>query len=178
MNQKHISCAIIALLIMAFVQTTLWVQTHRTKVQNEASIAQKEEEAASDLLGRERSQFSELRRQSADLMEFLEIWEPYFTTIDTTQSAEINMQMKVKDADLVNLSQRFEAAPVKGNLSIPSVLRSLLTFEDDYSKLLNWLGNLEKTMPTVRTKSIRLAKGTRTNDLRMEVILEQPMLKK
>lgn len=87
------------------------------------------------------------------------------------------MQMRVKDANLVNLSQRFESAPVKGNDSIPSALRSLLTFEDEYAKLLNWLGSLEVSMPTVRTSSVHLSAGTRPNELRMEVILEQPLLK-
>jgi hypothetical protein len=178
MNHKHISCGIIALLILALVQLTLWVQNHRTNVQREASAAQIEEETANSQLSRERAQLSELRRQSADLIEFLKIWQPYFTTIDNPQSAEINMQMRVKEANLVNLSQRFDSAPVKNNASIPSALRSLLTFEDDYTKLLGWLGNLEKSMPTIRTSSIHLSKGTRSNDLRMEVILEQPMLKK
>jgi len=178
MNHKHVASGIIALLILAFVQTTLWVQNHRTKVQKEAENAQMEEENAAALLDRERNQLLELRRQSSDLIEFLQIWEPSFTTIDSPQSAEINMQMKVKDANLVNLSQRFDQTQVKNNVSIPTTLRSLLTFEDDYSKLLNWLGNLEKTMPTVRTSSVHLSKGTRANDLRMEVILEQPILKR
>lgn len=178
MNHKHLSCGIIALLILVLVQLTLWVQNHRTKVQKEAADAQMEEETAGSQLGIERSQLADLRRQSADLIEFLKIWQPYFTTVDTTQSAEINMQMKVKDANLVNLSQRFEPTPVKNNSSIPSSLRALLTFEDDYAKLLNWLGNLEVTMPTIRTSSIHLSKGTRANDLRMEVILDQPLLKK
>ncbi|MEI6071674.1 MAG: hypothetical protein WCS31_07765 [Verrucomicrobiae bacterium] len=177
MNHKHIACGIIALMILALIQTTLWVQKQRTTVQNEAATAQTEEEAAGTQLSLERSQFADLRRQSTDLIEFLQIWQPYFTTITNPQSAEITMQMRVKDANLVNLSQRFELSPVKGNTSIPSALRALLTFEDDYSKLLNWLGNLEKSMPTVRTGSVHLTKGTRANDLRMEVVLEQPMLK-
>jgi hypothetical protein len=177
MNHKHISCGIIALLILALIQLTLWVQGNRTKVQKEAADAQMEEETSGSQLSREHSQLADLRRQSANLIEFLKVWLPYFTTVNTTQSAEINMQMRVREANLVNLSQRFEPAPVKNNASIPTSLRALLTFEDDYAKLLNWLGNLEVTMPTVRTSSIHLSKGTRANDLRMEVILEQPMLK-
>jgi hypothetical protein len=177
MNHKHISCGIIAILILVLVQLTLWVQNHRTKAQKEAADAQMEEETAGSQLTREHSQLADLRRQSANLIEFLKIWQPYFTTVNTTQSAEINMQMKVKDSNLVNLSQRFEPSAVKNNTSIPTALRALLTFEDDYAKLLNWLGTLEATMPTIRTSSVHLSKGTRANDLRMEVILEQPLLK-
>lgn len=177
MNSKHISCGIVALFIVVLVQLTLWVQGHRTKVQNEAGAAEQAEANANAQLNQERSQLSELRRQSTDLIEFLRIWQPYFTTIDSAQSAEVNLAMRIKEANLVNLAQRFESAPVKGNASIPSMLRGFLTFEDDYARLMNWLGDLEVKMPTVRTSSVRLSKGTRENDLRMEIVLEQPLLK-
>ena len=178
MNNKHISCAIVALFIVLLVQLTLWVQGNRTKAQNEAQAAQEAENIASTQLNQERAQLAELRRQSTDLIEFLHIWQPYFTTIDTPQSAEVNLAMRVKEANMVNLAQRFETTQVKGNASIPTCLRAFLTFEDDYARLMNWLGDLEVKMPTIRTSSIRLSKGTRANDLRMELILEQPLLKK
>lgn len=177
MNSKHISCGIVALFIVVLVQLTLWVQGHRTKVQNEASASQQAETSANAQLNQERSQLGELRRQSTDLIEFLQIWEPYFTTINSAQSAEVNLAMRIKEANLVNLAQRFEQTPVKGNDSIPNTMRGFLTFEDDYARLMNWLGDLEVKMPTVRTSSVRLAKGTRQNDLRMEIVLEQPLLK-
>lgn len=177
MNNKHIACGVVALLIVLFVQFTLWVQGNRTKVQNEATAAQRAEADANAQLNQERAQLGELRTQSADLIEFLRIWQPYFTTIDNPQSAEVNLSMRVKEANLVNLAQRFEQAAQKGNASIPTVMRAYLTFEDDYARLMNWFGEIEVKMPTVRTSSVRLAKGTRANDLRMEIVLEQPLLK-
>lgn len=177
MNNKHIACGIVALFIVVLVQLTLWVQGNRTKVQNQAEAAQQAETDATTALNQERAQLGNLRRQSADLIEFLRIWQPYFTTIDNPQSAEVNLSMRIKEANLVNLAQRFELTPVKGNASIPNSMRALLTFEDDYARLMNWLGDLEVKMPTVRTSSVRLSKGTRANDLRMEVVLEQPLLK-
>jgi len=177
-NNKHIACGIVALFIVLLVQLTLWVQGNRTKVQSEASAAQDAETAANLQLTKERGQLGDLRRQSTDLIEFLRIWQPYFTTIDNPQSAEVNLSMLIKEANLVNLAQRFEQTPVKGNASIPNTMRATLTFEDDYARLLNWLGDLEVKMPTVRTSSARLSKGTRANDLRMEIILEQPLLSK
>lgn len=177
MNNKHIACGVVAIFIVVLVELTLWVQGHRTTVQNEASAAQQAEADVNAQLTRERSQLGVLRRESSDLIEFLKIWQPYFTTIDTPQSAEINLSMRIKEANLVNLAQRFEQAPVKGNASIPNTMRAFLTFEDDYARLVNWLGDLEVKMPTVRTSSVHLSKGTRANDLRMEVVLEQPLLK-
>ena len=67
---------------------------------------------------------------------------------------------------------------MKGNASVPTALRAILIFEDDYVRLLNWLGQIEATMPTVRISSAHLTKGTRANDLRMEVAIDQPLIKK
>ncbi|MBE2205754.1 MAG: hypothetical protein IAE94_15590 [Chthoniobacterales bacterium] len=178
MNNKHVSCAIVAVFILVLVQVTLWVQGNRTKVQNQARAAQEAETAAMTALNLERTQLGTLRKQSADLIEFLRIWQPYFSGIDNPQSAEVNLSMLIKEANLVNLAQRFDPVPVKGNASIPTAQRAFLTFEDDYSRLMNWLGDLEVKMPTIRTSSVRLSKGTRANDLRMEVVLDQPLLRK
>lgn len=177
MNNKHVSCAIVALFIAALVQLTLWVQGNRTKVQRQATAAQQEETDAMTALNQENAQLGNLRRQSSDLIEFLRIWQPYFTTIDSPQSAEVNLSMRIKEANLVNLAQRFEMMPVKANGSIPNAMRAFLTFEDDYARLMNWLGEVEVKMPTMRTSSVRLSKGTRANDLRMEVVFEQPLLR-
>lgn len=178
MNSKHFACAIVAILIVLLVQFTLWFQNSRSKMQREAAVAQQAELAAAQQLTRERTQLADLRRQSVDLIEFLRTWQPYFESIDSPQSAEVNYTMRVKEANLVNLAQRFEQTPVKGNASVPTAMRAYLTFEDDYSRLLNWLGDLEAKMPTMRISSIRVSKGTRADDLRMELTLEHPMLRK
>jgi len=178
MNNKHIALVIVGLAIAILIQTTLWVQGLSTKMRSQAESAEAAENQANAELIREKAQVSELKRQSSDLIDFLQVWLPYFESFDTQQAAEINFTMKVKESNLLNLSQRFDMAPVVGNESIGSVMRAFLTFEDDYARLLNWLGTVEKNMPTVRVTSVRLNKGSRPNELRMEAILEQPLLKK
>lgn len=177
MNSKHIACAIVAIAIVLLIQLTLWVQNARTKMQREAGAAQQAEVAASMQLAQEQNQLGQLRAQSVNLIAFLNTWQPHFKTIDTPQSAEVNFTMRVKDSNLVNLAQRFDQTAVRGNTSIPSAMRAHLTFEDDYARLLNWLGRLESEMPTVRVSNVKMARGTRPNDLRMELTLEQPLLK-
>lgn len=178
MNSKHLACGAVALLILLFVQATLWVQKSSAKMQQQATNASDAKDTALTTLERERAQFAELRRQSADLIAFLKTWQPYFQAIESPQSAEVNFSMRAKDSNLVNLSQRFEQVGVKGNGSVPMSLRAFLIFEDDYVRLLNWLGQIELTMPTVRISRIHLTKGSRVNDLRMELVLDQPLIKK
>ena len=178
MNNKHLACGIVALCILLLVQITMWVQKSSAGMQREAAAAQEAEKIANDSLSKERNQLQEISRQSTNLIAFLKTWQPYFQTIDTPQSAEINFTMKVKSSNLVNLSQRFETVAEKGNTSVPTALRAVLIFEDDYVRLLNWLGQIEATMPTARVSMTHFTKGSRANDLRMEVAIDQPLIKK
>ena len=178
MNPKHISCAIVAFFIAVLIQVTLYVQTNRTKVQREAATAEQQENDAIMQVSRERLQFSELKRQSTDIIEFLRVWQPEFDLVGTTQSAEVSFDMKVRESGLLNLTKSFQAAPLKDNPSIPSVLRARLVFEDDFIKLLNWLGKTESTLPTVRVSEIHIKKGSRPTDIWMEISLEQPLIAK
>jgi len=178
MNNKHIALVIVGIAIAILIQTTLWVQGLSTKMRSQAESAEAAENQANAALILEKAQVSELKRQSGDLLDFLQVWLPYFQAFETQQAAEINFTLKVKESNLLNLAQRFDVAPVVGNASISSVMRAFLTFEDDYARLLNWLGGVEKNMPTVRVSSVKLSKGSRANELRMEAVLEQPLLTK
>ncbi len=178
MNSKHIAAGIVAVLIAVLIQSTLWVKNKKTAMQKDASAQEREEVAATKLLTEDGRKLGELKNSSSQLIEFLQTWQPHFEAINTSQSAEVNFTMKIKEDNLINLAQRFEPVALKGNTSIPSAMRAYVTFEDDYVRLLNWLGGIEQQMPTVRVNNLRLIKGTRANDLRMEVTLEQPLLKK
>lgn len=177
MNTKHIAVAIVAVFAALLVQATLWVRGSKTKMQGEAAAALQQEANAVSNLNRERALLDDLSRQSAGLIQFLEEWQPYFQAVNTPQSAEVNLTMRVRESNLVNLAQRYEQAGVKGNASLPAVMRANLIFEDDYSRLMNWLGRLEKEMPTLRVSNVKLTRGTRPNDLRMELIVDHPLLK-
>jgi len=178
MNRKHVACALVGILMLALVQSVLWMQQKRTKMRLVASGLKAEEVTASQMLIRERQQLAQLRGSSEGLISFLRTWQPYFEAIDNPQSAEVNFTLKIKEDNLTSIAQRFEQASIKGNPSVPSVMRAFVTFEDDYSRLLNWLGRMENQQPTMRTSAMRLSKGTRANDLRMELTLEQPLLQR
>ncbi len=178
MNKKHIALIVVGICIVLLIQLTLWVRGSMNKMQKEAAAAAASEAAAVTQLMGEQVQLAALQRQSSDLITFLQTWQPHFQTIDTPQSAEVNLAMRVRESNLVNLSQRFEQAGVKGNASLPSVMKAYLTFEDDYARLMNWLGKLETEMPTLRVSNLKLTKGTRANELRMEVTLEHPLPRK
>jgi hypothetical protein len=106
-------------------------------------------------------------------------WAPYFAIIEEQEAAETGISMKVREAEMLNLSQRYQQIPHKinnvDNKSLPILMRSALVFDDSYSKLLNWVGMMEQIRPTMRIGRITLAKGSRGDDLRMDVTLEVPL---
>jgi hypothetical protein len=127
----------------------------------------------------EKDVFADLQRQSNDLLEFISKWEPYFAVLEEQEAAETSISMKVRETDMLNLSQRYQQVPHKinnmANKSLPILMRANLVFDDDYAKLLNWVGMMEKIRPTMRIGRLSLTKGSRGEDLRMDVTLEVPL---
>ena len=132
-------------------------------------------------LGVEQELLTNLQQQSADLLNFVAIWKPYFALVDDQQAVETGITMRVREADLLTLWQRYEQVPHKiadeDNASLPTLTRATLLFDDNYAKLMNWLGTMEKIKPTMRVGKLDLTKGSRGSDLRMELTLEVPLLR-
>jgi hypothetical protein len=178
MSKKHLACVVIIMLIVILVQLTLSMNSRMVKMQGEANKAKTLAADTSLRLSIERAQFAELEKSSKSLIEYLNVWQPYFHTVNSAQSAELKISLRIKEDNLVSLSQRYETIPNPGNEYLPSIMRANLVFEDDYVRLLNWLGQVESQLPTMRVGNVRLTRGTGGNDLKMELSLEQPLVAK
>lgn len=178
MNAKHLACAVVFLLIVCMAQGSIWMNKRMVQVQKSAMAARTKLNNSEVELQRSRFQLNELATSSKPLVEYLKLWQPYFDDVASPQGAELKISLRIKESDLVNLSQRFEVVPYKLNRSVAHVMRAQVTFDDDYARLLNWLGKLEADLPTMRIASLQLSKGTGPTDLKMELTLEQPLLSK
>lgn len=178
MNNKHIALLIVGIFAFCLVQLTLWVRDKAVAEEKKVSAKVAEETSKNQQLQIERRQLSTMTQSSEGLLRFLEAWQPYFDSVGSAQSAEAAFTLKAKEGNLLSISQRFEKAPVPDNPSLPGALRVHITFEDKYAPLLNWLGGVEKDYPTLRVTSLRMFRGTRAGDLRMELSMDQPILAK
>lgn len=176
MSKKHLACVVIILLIAVLAQTTLWMNKRMVKMQGEAEKAKAKAATSALQLQIERGQLAELQKSSKALIEYLNVWQPYFNAADSAQNAELKISLRIKQDNLVSLSQKYSVVGNKGNKFLPSIMRAQLTFEDDYARLLNWLGQVESQLPTLRTSSVRITRGTGVNDLKIELVLEQPLV--
>lgn len=175
MNNKHLGAVIVVLLIVGLVYGTLWMKDQLDTMKAEEQAAADAARQAATLLTQERNTLIALQETSRDLIEFLNSWEPYFESVNSPQAAELGVSMRIKDAALITLAQRYESVPTRGDPTIPRVMRVTLTIEDDYIKTINWLGSLEAEMPTLRIANLRLTKGQMANDIKLELVLEIPL---
>lgn len=175
MNRKHLACLVVVLGIVAFVQTTLWMRNKLADSQEAEEKVRGEAQTAAVALQTEQVNLTNLKNQSSDLIEFLNTWRPHFETIDSPEGGELNISMRIKEAGLVALSQRYEVAANKADSTIRRIVRAHLTFEDDYVETLNWLGLMESRLPSLRVGSAKITRGQNANEIRMELVLELPI---
>lgn len=179
MNAKQLGVVVVLLAILLVIQLGQFFRNKAAALNVEVAAAGKEQAALVTQLQAEKDVYEDLQRQSKDLLEFVEKWEPFFAVIEEQQAAETGISMKVREAEMLNLSQRYQQIPHKinnvDNKSLPILMRAALVFDDSYSKLLNWIGMMEQIRPTMRIGRITLAKGSRGEDLRMDVTLEVPL---
>lgn len=177
MNSKHIACGVVLLLIVCMAQGSLWMHARLNKVRADARAAHQAADATAISVMREQQTLDQLRSGSKALIDYLNLWKPSFDAVDSPQNAELKISMRIKSDNLVSLAQRYEVVAQKNNRSLPYLMRAHTTFEDNYARLLNWLGQMEAELPTMRIGSIRISKGTGPDDLKMDLVMEQPLLK-
>jgi hypothetical protein len=180
-NPKQIGIILVLAGTLIALQLGMTFQNKARTIDVEVEKARTEEKALKTQLAAEREMLADLRRQSAGLLAFVAKWKPYFALMSEQQSAETGISMIVREQAMLTLSQRYEQVPHKINNkdidALPLLMRASLLFDDNYSKLLNWIGNMEKIKPTMRIGRLALSKGSRGDDLRMELVLEVPLRK-
>ncbi len=181
MNSKQLASLFLIAAMFGIVQLGLSFRKGAEQMETKATEVAAQQAELSRQLAMDQSGLAQVRTQSQSLIDFVGEWEPYFAMVEDQQSAETRVTMKVRESSLVNLSQRFQQIPHKVNgkdsTSLPMLVRASLVFEDNYAKLLNWLGELETLYPTMRVVRAALSKGSRGDDLRMELAVEIPLRK-
>ncbi len=175
MNSKQIAAIFVVVIMLIFVQATIWIKNHSDVRSKEEDKAKSAANTAAMQVLTETRQYDALKVSTKEMIRFLEAWSPYFNALNTPQSAELAISMRIKEANLLTLGQRYEVASTKGDPTIPKVMRANLIVEDDYAKTVNWLGKLEVEIPTLRISNMRLSKGQLSNDIKAELVFEVPL---
>jgi len=181
MNAKQLAALVLIVAVVLVGQVGLSLRKQAESAAKQADKEAQELKTAEAQLKNEKDYYEGQLKDAKSLVRFAEQWKPEFAVIEDQNDAETGISMKVRAGDLVNLSQRYELVPYtinnKPNETIPLMVRATLLFEDNYAKLISWIGEMEKTKPTMRAGRAAMTAGSRGSDIRMELVLEVPLKK-
>jgi hypothetical protein len=176
MNNKHLACAFLGLIIAAMVYGTMMFNNKVSAASEAMDIAERSylnEVSAHDT---QQPALASVEKKTAGDREYLRHWEKPLKLVKDAQIGESLMNLHIKAGNMVTLNSLWETQDYKKGGTIPRRLQGRLTFEDDYLKSLNWLAYLEGKMPASRISSCRLTKGQSGNDIKMELSIDIPMI--
>ena len=178
MNNKHLACVLLGVVIALLGYVTLTIQGKATDMQQQAETARNTAEAASTSREIHQKKLNARDIETAALREYLNRWEPNFAMISNVDdgTVEINNQVKGKLVSLDGSVQEQNDNRKKGAY-LEKHLRGHFTFVDEYAKCVNWLGQIERDLPTSRIWHCKIEKGQEADDVVMEVIVDVPVVK-
>ena len=154
------------------------------KLRSKAVSAHKASEAAKSQANQAEQQrnIAEIKMKTADaktaeLRKVYTEWIPHFEGFKSSRAGEQKISDVVRESDVFLLSQRFNYQELdKGNFISHALIGDLI-LEDDYSKVLNWMGRLEESIPSCRISKCKITRGDRGNNVRMELKVQVPVIK-
>lgn len=176
MNNKHLAALVIVIATILLIQVVLQVHNQLAGIRRDAESARQRAIATEAQLQGQRIALATLQKDSAPLLAYLQAWEPALATADSPEAGELIISTRIKQSGLVSLAQKYETTTIKNSTAIPKIVRAELTFEDDYARTLNWLGQTEHDLPASRISSLRIERGQSGNDVRMDIDLDLPLL--
>ena len=116
------------------------------------------------------------KTDTEDVRRFLRGWLPAIERVQTQQEAEqaIELSLRERGINLVR-SRKTELKISNNNKIIPKSVLTTLTIEEEYAKVLNWLGDIERRMPTARMKVVQITGGSTGRQLKLDVSFETPI---
>ncbi len=175
MNPKQLACVILLMVIGAMTYTAQIVHNKVSTTRDEAQAA----EDAAVAMESERStaeiQTTVYKANTEEIRRFLRSWLPAIERVQTQQEAEQTIELSLREHGVLVRSKRIELKGVPVNKIIPKSILTTLTIEEEYAKVLNWLGDIERRLPTARMKVVQITGGSTGRQLKMEVSFETPI---
>lgn len=177
MNNHKMACVVLLVFIGIMLYGTQEMN-NRTKTAREAA-EQAQMEADNAIMQRNTAEniLIALERETFELRNGYQKWLTHFVEVSNPQEGEQRIVDAIRNGKVFLLSQRFQLKEFQGEDrdALIGVLEGELDLEDDYVKTLNWLGQLEETVPQCRITSCNIIRGDRANNIRMKLKLEMPI---
>jgi hypothetical protein len=117
-----------------------------------------------------------LEKETEQIRRFLSAWEKPVDQIQTQTEVEDVLTSSFRAANLVVIQQKYESRDVAQNAYIKKKISAAITVQDDYSKTLNWLGEIERKLPLARVDLCHITGADEAKSVRADVRIEVPLV--
>ncbi len=176
MNGKKIAALILVMIIASIAYGTQIMQKQASAMRTEATQASDDCTASADKRKFAATKLQNTEFNCKEFRGFLKRWTPVIQHLQTGQEAEQAVMSVGRNAGVVVLSQKFEVKDNRSSTFIPKIHQGTLVIQDEYSKVLNWMGELEKKIPLIRVNSCRIKQGENGRQINLEVHFETPLV--
>lgn len=176
MNGKQMACIILLMIMGAVLYGAQIVHKKSEASVAAAEAARMDAEMAEQALENANTTLIRTKHQAQDLQRFLAAWSPQIERMASRQQVEQSIQAINRDNGVFVVSQRFEDKNNAGLRMMPRSVLASLVIEDEYAKVMNWLGELERKIPLARVTSCRISSASTGRQIHMETALEVPLI--
>ena len=175
MNPKQIACFI----LMAFIGVLVYgAQIVHGKVNVMRSEAEDALSAATNSASeRETAEIKTavIKTETEEVRRFLRAWLPSIDKMQTQQEVEKAVELSLREKGISLIRARATEPKTSTNKLIPRSVLTTITVEEEYAKVLNWLGDIERRLPLARMKVVQVAGGASGRQLKLDVTFETPI---
>ncbi len=176
MNGKKVACLVLIMIIATFVYGAQTMQNAAAAMLKEKDIANEEYIDAETECFKEEAGLVRHTDETRELRQFLTTWTPVINKFQSGQDAEQELMKTIRNNSLLTLTQKFEVRENHTNPLVPRSFLASLTVQDEFSKTMNWLGEIERKIPVARVTSCRVKQGDAGRRVNMEIHFEIPLI--
>ncbi len=177
MNPKQLACVILMMVIGSI--TYVAQEVHKKVAVMKASASEAQQEATAAAGARQMAEIltARTKAETEAIRRFLLTWTPYVDKAQTEQEVESTIEFSLRERGITLIrSRKTEVKMSRDNRVIPKTVLTTVVIEDEYAKVMNWLGDVEKRLPLARVKICRFSGGSTARHLRLDVSLETPLI--
>lgn len=176
MNPKQIACFVLMALIGIIVYVAQIVHQKVSAMRQEAEDAESAATTAENERSTAEIKTAVIKTETEELRRFLRSWLPAVDKIQTQQEVAQTIELSLREGGITLIRQRKDEPKTSNtNKIIPRSVLTTLTIEDEYAKVLNWFGDIERRLPLARMKAVQVAGGSTARQLKLDVTFETPI---
>jgi hypothetical protein len=176
MNPKQLACVLLTTIIGVMLYVAQIIHQKVTSMRQEAEDALSAATNAETERSTAEIKTAVLKTETEEIRRFLRAWLPAIEKMQTQQEAEQTLELTLRERGISLVRQRSSELKLSNtNKLIPKSVLTSITIEEEYGKVLNWLGDIERRIPVARMKSVQLTGGSTARQLKLVAAFETPL---